>query len=195
MTRITTTSDTGRLDIKVRRARIGDHPLIVRFNTSMARETENISLKLDSINAGVVAVLEDPTRGFYVMAEALVQPQEEGEIVSMDDDGMPVTISKPPPATIRTVGQLLITYEWSDWRCGDFWWIQSVYVEPQFRRQGVFQSMFEWVKRESEKRVDVVGMRLYAERNNRTARQTYEKLGMDGDRYIVYEIEKDPHRG
>jgi ribosomal protein S18 acetylase RimI-like enzyme len=178
------------VDIRIRRATRADLPLIVRYNCLMATETERIALDVDDVTAGVRAVLDDTGRGFYLVAEALVTSPGEGEVISMDDDGEPVTISSPPPPTWIPVGQLLVTYEWSDWRCGDFWWIQSVYVDPHHRRQGVFRTLFDHVRRESEERVDVVGLRLYTEKGNARAQATYESLGMQGERYVIYEMEK-----
>lgn len=181
-------------EIRIRDAGLQDLPLIVRHNCLMAKETEDIVLDVDSTSAGVRSVLDDSRRGFYLIAEILVTPTDEGEVISMDEDGEPVTISQPPPATYQPVGQLMVTYEWSDWRCGDFWWIQSVYVDPHHRRKGVFRALFEHLTRESHRRVDVVGLRLYTEVHNEIAQQVYRTLGMRGDRYMVFEIEKDPTR-
>ncbi len=187
------------MKLGIRRAEERDLPLIVRYNCLMASETEGITLSVDTVSAGVRSVLEEPTRGFYLIAEAkpvLTRPSVEK---LYEDDGTfwapEGTPSRPPPASPTPVGQLMVTYEWSDWRCGDFWWIQSVYVEPDWRRRGVFRAMFDQVMQEAETRVDVVGLRLYTATSNDKAKAAYRQLGMDGDRYVVYELEKEDTRG
>ena len=97
--------------IEIRRSQPTDTETIARFNAAMAWETERKKLDLPTVLRGVVGVFTDPGNGFYVVAT------HDGEVV----------------------GSLLVTYEWSDWRCGRFWWIQSVYVQPEFRRRGVFR--------------------------------------------------------
>jgi len=84
----------------------------------------------------------------------------------------------------------LITYEWSDWRNGDFWWIQSVYVRQKYRNQGVFKELFEFVKREALENKEVCGLRLYVEKGNRVAKNVYQSLGMQHSIYDLYEWEK-----
>ncbi len=187
-------STAGSSGLRVRQAGLADLPLVVRYNSLMALETERLTLDPDSLAAGVRSVLDDPARGFYLVADALRPAADEGEVVSMDDDGQPVTISEPPRSIYLPVGQLMVTYEWSDWRCGDFWWIQSVYVDPEFRRQGVFRALFRHVVEQASARVDVAGLRLYTGKDNRVAHATYESLGMNGDRYVVYELVKERTR-
>jgi GNAT superfamily N-acetyltransferase len=126
----------------------------------MARETENIDLSRQQLTNGVNSVLEDSTKGFYVLAEC---------------DG-------------RIVGQAMITYEWSDWRNATFWWIQSVYVLPSHRRMGVFRSLFEYIKRVAENASNVCGLRLYVDRSNHPAKQAYESMGMGESHYELYEM-------
>ncbi len=101
--------------VSVRLATVADAEFLVRGNASMALETEGLSLDLDRLRDGVHNLFEDAARGFYLIAEA------EG----------------------RRAGQMMITYEWSDWRNANFWWIQSVWVEPQFRRRGVFRALYQ----------------------------------------------------
>ena len=113
------------------------------------------------MNAGVKAQLTDPARGIYHVAEI------RGKIV----------------------GQLLITYEWSDWRNGNFWWIQSVYVAPEFRGQGIFRALFSHVRSLARARKDVCGLRLYMDVHNGTARRAYERLGMVHTDYQVFELD------
>ena len=125
----------------------------------MAEETEGKQLDPEVVGRGVQAVLEQPARGRY--------------LVALRD------------ATV--VGALMLTYEWSDWRCGDWWWIQSVYVTPPARRSGVFSALYRHVLAEAEARGDVCGLRLYVENDNTRAQQTYAALGMRDAAYRVME--------
>ena len=143
--------------IEVRDAAATDAGVLVEFNTAMAAETEGKRLAHDAVSAGVAAVLKDPRHGFYLVAEV----------------------------DSAVVGSLLVTSEWSDWRNAAFWWIQSVYVLPAMRRQGVFRALHEAVRaRASEK---VCGLRLYVERDNKIAQATYARLGMAEAHYKMYE--------
>lgn len=144
--------------MEIREADIGDLEVIVRFNREMARETEERQLDPATLRAGVNALLSDPARGRYYLAE------EEGEVL----------------------GQLLVTTEWSDWRNGEIWWIQSVYVAPEHRRRGVYSALHRHV-RQRARRLGAVGLRLYVDRENRGARRSYEELGMERARYAMYE--------
>jgi len=145
--------------IKIRLAQPSDLAAIVEFNMAMAHETERKKLDRAVLTRGVQAVFEGPTRGFYIVAEA---------------------DSKP-------IGSLLVTPEWSDWRNGTFWWIQSLYVLPQWRRQGVFRSLYVFVKELARQEGTIRGLRLYVERNNSVARACYEKQGMNPSIYTLYE--------
>lgn len=145
--------------ISIRAAKPGDSALIARFNKDMALETENLELDDDTILTGVKAVLNDPGLGYYIIAEI---------------DGSPA-------------GSLMITYEWSDWRNGNFWWIQSVFVERQARRSGVFKSMYSFIEAEADNDNNCVGIRLYVEKENSRAQKTYESLGMYEAPYNMYE--------
>ena len=140
-----------------------DLEALVRFNAAMALETEGRVLDRQRLRYGVEAVLASSIRGFYVVGEA-------------QGDHQP-----------RVVGQLMVTYEWSDWRNGYFWWIQSVYVDPQWRRLGVFRSMHEYVLSEARARPDVCGVRLYVEAGNTTAQAAYERVGLAPSAYRVFE--------
>lgn len=146
-------------DITTRTATSDDVDLLARFNENMARETENKTLALETVRAGVQALLDDPTRGFYLVA---VRDEE-------------------------VVGSCMITTEWSDWRNGAFWWIQSVYVRPEARRTGVYTALHRAVRRRAQATDDVCGLRLYVERGNEAARETYEALGMMEMSYRMYE--------
>jgi ribosomal protein S18 acetylase RimI-like enzyme len=147
------------LNIVIRDAAPSDAPLIAAFNTRMAAETENRSLDPGLVGPGVAAVLDDPGKGRYWLAEI------DGEIA----------------------GQLMVSLEWSDWRNAGFWWIQSVYVPEQFRRSGVFSALYKHVESLAAARADVCGIRLYVEKDNTGAQQTYRKLGMTETGYRVME--------
>ncbi len=140
--------------IQVRPAMPGDAPFLVGCNAAMARETEHKTLDRDVLTRGTHAVFEDPRRGFYLVAER---------------DGEPA-------------GCLLVTYEWSDWRNGDWWWFQSVYVAPPHRRHGVFHALYADVEGRARK-AGAVGLRLYVERDNARAQRTYLSLGMQEEPY------------
>jgi GNAT superfamily N-acetyltransferase len=133
--------------------------VIAQFNIALARETESLELEPARATAGVQALLLDPAKGSYFVA---VNGNE-------------------------VVGQLLITHEWSDWRNGDFWWLQSVYVRPDFRRRGVFKSLFDFVQAKATGAPDVCGFRLYMEAGNSRAREAYRRLGMTETHYHVFE--------
>jgi GNAT superfamily N-acetyltransferase len=146
-------------DVTVRHATTEDAVLLARFNAAMAEETEDKTLDPETVRAGVQEMFDDPSRGFY--------------LVAVRDETI--------------IGSLMITTEWSDWRNGVFWWIQSVYVRPEARRQGVFRALYARVRGEAERRDDVCGLRLYVEQGNDAARAAYEKLGMDETHYAMYE--------
>lgn len=143
----------------IRKAEISDAASLVDFNQKMALETEKKYLDTDVLSSGVRAVFSDPNKGFYVVAE--------------DGD--------------EIVGGLMITFEWSDWRNGWFWWIQSVYIVPEARGRGIYRLLYDFVKTEAAKRGNVCGYRLYVERENENAQRVYEKLGMKNSIYFMYE--------
>jgi len=147
------------MPLSIRRASVTDASTIVEFNRRMAQETEHKTLDQQTLASGVAAVLTDPAKGFYLVAELAGEP----------------------------VGQLLITPEWSDWRDGWFWWVQSVYVREDARRRGVFRGLFEEVVRLAAAAGEVVGVRLYVERDNARAQRTYSSLGMAESGYRLYE--------
>jgi len=144
--------------ICLRNATRGDVPFLVECNAAMALETEHKTLDREVLARGVAAVFEDPRRGFYLIAE------RDGE----------------------SVGCLLITFEWSDWRNGDWWWFQSVYVAPAARRNGVFRALYAEVERRARATRGVIGLRLYVERDNSRAQHTYESLGMEEEAYRMF---------
>lgn len=143
----------------IRQALAQDAAELAEFNISMARETESVELIPDVIRAGVENMIEHPERGFYLVVEL--------------DNGIQAS--------------LMVTTEWSDWRNGMFWWIQSVYVRPQYRRQGLYRELYERVKELAEQEPSVCGFRLYVERENTVAQQTYASLGMSETEYKIFE--------
>lgn len=144
--------------MRIRLATRDDEAVLIAFNVAMALETEGKELLPDVIGAGVRSLLANPAAGFYVIAE------EE-----------------------RPVGSLMITNEWSDWRNGSFWWIQSVYVRPESRRRGIYKALYRHVQELAAQDPKVCGFRLYVEKENRSAQTTYRALGMKATRYLVYE--------
>lgn len=149
----------GRPGCSIRVAVPGDVDTLAAFNIAMARETEGLRLLSAVVSAGVRRVLADPALGFYLVAE---------------DQG-------------QAVAGLLVTTEWSDWRNGCFWWIQSVYVLPQARRHGIFRALYRHVWQLAQARPEICGVRLYVERDNEAAQHTYRGLGMVETEYRVME--------
>lgn len=145
--------------LQIRDAQPGHVADLVRFACAMALETEHKQLDPSVVERGVQGVLEQPARGSYLVAE------QHG----------------------RVVGALMLTHEWSDWRCGDWWWIQSVYVLPEARRLGVFRALYQHVHDAAAAREDVCGLRLYVEQENQRAQTTYLALGMEDAAYRVME--------
>ena len=143
----------------LRRATAADAPIIVEFNRRLAEESEGKVLDPAVLAAGVTAGLADPDKALYFVAE------EGGAIV----------------------GQLMLTREWSDWRNGWIWWIQSVYVHPDARRQGVFRALYEHALETARGERQVVGLRLYVDHDNAAAQETYLRLGMERTGYLVLE--------
>jgi GNAT superfamily N-acetyltransferase len=148
------------MTLTLRRAMLTDAPTIVEFNRRLAWESEQLELDPRLITPGVDAVLRDAAKGFYTVAE------HNGEVV----------------------GQTLITTEWSDWRNGWFWWIQSVYVREDARRGGVFKALFEKLRAEALAEPSVIGIRLYLNTENERARKTYRSLNMTDTHYGMMEI-------
>ena len=136
-----------------------DADIIAKFNIAMAWETERKKLSPPAVAGGVQTLLENPRHGFYVVAEI------EHEVVA----------------------SLMVTFEWSDWRDASFWWIQSVYVKPEFRKQGVFRKLYAFVKGKASQETNVCGLRLYVEQDNIVAQNTYERIGMNQTPYKLYE--------
>jgi GNAT superfamily N-acetyltransferase len=146
------------VSLLIRAASLADLSDLLAWNAAMAWETEQKRLDPAVLERGIRGVFEERRRGFYLVAER---------------DG-------------AAVGSLLVTYEWSDWRCGDFWWIQSVYVAPAARRGGVFRALYAEVGQRAAS-AGAVGLRLYVETENRRAQATYADLGMQHCHYFMYE--------
>ncbi len=144
---------------QIRPATIDDAETIARFNCRIAEETEGKQLDWETILAGVAAAVSEPNRGRY--------------LVACDAD--------------RLIGQLMHTWEWSDWRNGNVWWLQSVYVDPDYRNRGVFRLLYEHLRGLAATDPGVVGLRLYVERENERALDVYRRLGMDDAGYLVME--------
>lgn len=157
-------------DLTIRSASAKDVEILAHFNRKMAEETENKTLDPETVRKGVQTLFEEPRRGFY--------------LVAIDPDGTNAHRDRP---SSRIVGSLMITTEWSDWRNGTFWWIQSVYVRPEVRRTGVYRAMHRAVRHRARSDEEVCGLRLYVERGNEIARETYEALGMTETSYRMYE--------
>ena len=146
------------MEITVRPARKEDAPVLIEFNSAMATETEHLTLDHAVLSRGVRAALADPGKARYFVGET---------------GG-------------RIVGMLMLTLEWSDWRDGEIWWIQSVYVHSDFRRRGVFKAIY-WHVEELARESGAVGLRLYVEKHNAAAQATYANLGMRMSEYLVME--------
>jgi ribosomal protein S18 acetylase RimI-like enzyme len=144
----------------IRKGELRDANTLAQFNIKMAKETENKELDFETVLRGVKAIIKDAHKGFYLVAE------RKGQIV----------------------GQLMVTPEWSDWRNMNFYWIQSVYVPEESRKQGIFAALFHHLKDIVRYKKNVAGLRLYVEVNNEGAKQVYEALGMHNPGYNMYEL-------
>ncbi len=148
-------------EMMIRRAAAADAEVIAANNRAMALETEGKVLDPAISRRGVAAALADPRKGFYLLAERVGQ----------------------------VVGQLMVTFEWSDWRDGTFWWIQSVYVAPEARRSGVYRALYERLLAMARETEGICGIRLYVESANARAQQTYAALGMQRAHYELFEVD------
>lgn len=144
--------------INIQEASLHDKAVIANFQLKMAMETESLALDEVVLKQGVAAVFNDAAKGKYYIAK--------------DDD--------------KTIGSLMITYEWSDWRNGWIWWIQSVYIDEDYRKKGVFKAMYYHIQKVA-KASKVRGLRLYVDKSNTNAQAVYKAIGMDGDHYTLYE--------
>ena len=149
--------------IIIRPSKSEDINILADFQMRLADETENIHLDKMIVSAGLKALFDDPTKGTYYVAEA------EGKII----------------------GCFLITYEWSDWRNGMVWWLQSVYIVPLHRRKGVFKKMYNHILQTIQNDGSIIGLRLYVDKTNTRAQKVYQAMGMNGDHYTVFEWMRD----
>lgn len=147
--------------MNIRIATEEDASALVDFNQAMALETEGKELDRETLSLGVSAVFADKKKGFYVVAE------EDGTII----------------------GGLMVTSEWSDWRNGWFWWIQSVFIVPASRGRGIYSDLYDFVKSRADEVGGICGFRLYVERENEHAQAVYEKVGMTASNYLMFEEE------
>lgn len=145
--------------ITIRKATVADIPSLVAFQQKLALETENVTLDAAILHKGMQAMFDDPSKGFYNIVE---------------DNGV-------------VIGCHMITYEWSDWRNGLVWWLQSVYVIESYRKQGIFKLMYENIVRIIQEDPSLIGLRLYVDKSNARAMKVYESMGMNGEHYTVYE--------
>ncbi len=151
------------MNFTIRNATPADAAVIARYNSQIAEETEDGPLDSEVIGPGVEKILSDPSLGRYWVAES------EGKII----------------------GQLMVTYEWSDWRDGMMWWIQSVYVAERYRRSGVLAALYRHIELLAREENEVAGIRLYVEKNNLRAQRIYDNLGMDMTDYRIMQVEFD----
>jgi GNAT superfamily N-acetyltransferase len=147
------------MPLTIRQALPADAAVVIEFNRLLAQESEGKTLDPAVLTPGVAAGLADPRKSVYFLAE---------------EDGAPI-------------GQIMYTTEWSDWRNGWFWWIQSVYVRREARRRGIFTALFEHVAAAAKADPQVIGLRLYVERENHVAQATYRRMGMEPGGYVVFE--------
>jgi L-amino acid N-acyltransferase YncA len=145
--------------MNIRKATLADIPTLVDFQFKLAFESENVTLDKEVLALGLQAMFQDPSKGFYNVAE------ENAEVI----------------------GCHMITYEWSDWKNGMVWWIQSVYVVESHRKKGVFKKMYDNLVEIVKGDAGLRGLRLYVDKTNDRAQKTYSAMGMDGSHYTVYE--------
>lgn len=146
-------------NIIIRKAQASERDIIVDFQIRMAKETEDLGLDQATLTKGVQRVLEDPSKGTYWVVEY----------------------------DARIICSVLITHEWSDWRNGEVWWIQSLYVLAPFRGKGIFKQLYAFFKEQVEANEDLKGIRLYVEKENVNAQKAYEAVGMTKEHYDMYE--------
>jgi GNAT superfamily N-acetyltransferase len=151
------------LMIIIRKAKSEEWPIIAGFQLLMAEETENLRLNPEILSEGIKTVFDNPSKGCYFVAEL---------------DG-------------KIVGSLLITYEWSDWRNKTIYWIQSVYVDNDYRRKGIFRKLYAHIQTMALSETDIGGIRLYVDKSNQKAQRTYQEIGMNGEHYQVFEWMKN----
>ncbi len=145
----------------IRNAQKTDHNIITNNNIALAWESEQLKLDQNIVAAGIKTALSDSSKGFYLIAEI------NGNVA----------------------GQLMVTCEWSDWCNKTNWWLQSVYVLPEFRGNGVYSSLYEQVLQLARNDGTISGIRLYVDADNKNAQQVYRTIGMGESHYLLYEYE------
>ncbi|MBA3564477.1 MAG: GNAT family N-acetyltransferase [Gammaproteobacteria bacterium] len=148
------------MKVSIRQATVADVEIVAEYNARLAEETERTQLDGQRLRRGVTAILSDSAKGLYFLAEV---------------DG-------------RAIGQISVTYEWSDWRNGNFWWLQSVYIEAAFRGSGVLKCLFRHLIDLSEVNSSICGLRLYVDKENDPARAVYRRLGFEPAHYTMMEL-------
>ena len=148
------------LIVHIRRAKPSDIPTIIEYNLAHAKEIEGLQLNEDVLRLGVENALKRKECHYFVA----------------ESDG-------------NVIGQTMITYEWSDWRNGVIWWLQSIYVKPDYRKQGVFKAIFHHIETLAKNDPQIKALRLYVMNNNQSGKSAYKKLGMNDSNYIVYDKE------
>ena len=148
--------------MEIRRATLNDIKTIAEYNYNLAFETEDKKLDMEILTKGVKNLIEDENKGIYHVCEI-------GD---------------------KVIGQIMYTFEWSDWRNGTFLWVQSVYVDKEYRGKGVFKKLYNYIKDICDNDENICGIRLYVERENYVAQKTYSNLGMHECNYHMYEYEK-----
>jgi GNAT superfamily N-acetyltransferase len=146
--------------MKIRKSKLGDAEVIAAQNILLAEESENIHLSFETVFRGVTSLLSDKRKGFYVVAE------ENSNII----------------------GQMMITFEWSDWRNTNIWWIQSVYIQKQWRKKGIFTKIFQYIQKQALKN-QVKILRLYVYEHNIDAQRVYQRIGMEKQSYVIFQQE------
>ncbi|WP_455507093.1 N-acetyltransferase family protein [Clostridium sp.] len=149
--------------MNIRKALNKDIDVIARYNYNLAYETENKILDMNILTKGVEAIIKDENKGIYHVCEI------NGEVV----------------------GQIMYTFEWSDWRNGTFLWIQSAYVNKEFRGMGVFKALYKFIRDIADNDNNICGIRLYVEKENTIAKKTYKNIGMKECNYYIYEYDKE----
>ncbi|NOX52228.1 MAG: GNAT family N-acetyltransferase [Gammaproteobacteria bacterium] len=147
------------MPLTIRPANLSDLQFIQDCNVAMAAETEDLGLNVEKLSQGISYIFDHKDEGFYLIAERASQ----------------------------SVGTLMVTFEWSDWRSGRFWWIQSVFVTPAARRSGVYRALHQQVRDLASKDPQFCGIRLYVEKQNVNAQNTYKQMGMQHTHYAIYE--------
>ncbi|GAB2504388.1 GNAT family N-acetyltransferase [Lysobacter humi (ex Lee et al. 2017)] len=154
--------------LRIREATADDAERLAQWALAMAWETEHRRLDAATVLEGVTRGIADASKARY--------------FVAMHEVGV-----AGREVIAQAVGTLMLTREWSDWRCGDWWWIQSVYVDPAHRRGGVFRALYAHVEKLARATDDVIGLRLYVEHDNAIAQRTYAALGMTDAGYRILE--------